>query len=65
MAFFNGRKNCAAISYSIGVSEKKLYYFLAESKINAFDFYKKHKKLKFSQRVAKSRKIKTKNGVSF
>jgi len=30
----NGRKNCAAMSYSIGVSEKKLYCFLAESKIN-------------------------------
>jgi len=31
----NGRKNCAAMSHSIGVSEKKLYYFLAESKSNA------------------------------
>lgn len=30
-----GRKNCAAMAHSIGVSEKKLYRFLAESKIHA------------------------------
>jgi Transposase DDE domain len=30
-----GRKNCAAMSHSIGVSEKKLYCFLAEAKIHA------------------------------
>ena len=29
-----GRKNCAAMSLSTSVSEKKLYCFLAESKIN-------------------------------
>jgi hypothetical protein len=30
-----GRKNCAAMSHSIGVSEKKLYCFLAGAKIHA------------------------------
>lgn len=34
------RKNCAAMSHSIGVSEKTLYCFLAESKINAKEIEK-------------------------
>jgi len=34
------RKNCAAMSHSIGVSEKKLYSFLAESTTNVIEIEK-------------------------
>jgi DDE superfamily endonuclease len=36
-----GRKNCAAMAHSIGVSEKKLYNFLAESTLNTEEIKKK------------------------
>jgi len=37
----SGRKNCAAMSRSIGVSEKRLYNFFAESAINTGEIQKK------------------------
>jgi hypothetical protein len=37
----NGRKNCAAMSQAIGVSEKRLYDFLAEPIINTGEIEKK------------------------
>jgi len=36
----SGRKNCAAMSHSIGVSEKRLYGFLRESTINTEEIKK-------------------------